>query len=137
MEFAKPSADMQVSEAAAKEMKMDVLVGTILLGGVLLSMILVVIGLCWKWTHTGSVSENYQLKGMNLIQLVLQEIHLAVHGALRPRLFITSGIVVLMLTPYLRVIASVGYFSAILKNWKYTLFTAIVLIVLTYSLFLR
>jgi hypothetical protein len=34
------------------------------------------------------------------------------------------------------VAASVVYFLAVLKNWKYTLFTTIVLAVLTYSLFL-
>jgi uncharacterized membrane protein len=132
-----PSAEMETSEAAAKQIKMDVLVGTILLAGVLLSMILVVVGMFWKWKHTGSVQVNYPLKGMNLFQLVVQEIHLTVHGDLRPRLFINLGIVVLMLTPYLRVMASVGYFFSVLKNWKYTLFTSIVLIVLTYSLFLR
>jgi uncharacterized membrane protein len=42
-----------------------------------------------------------------------------------------------MLTPYLRVVASVVYFMAGLRNWKYAVFTGFVLAVLTYSLFLR
>jgi hypothetical protein len=33
--------------------------------------------------------------------------------------------------------ASMVYFRAVLKNWKYSLFTGIVLAVLTFSLFLR
>jgi uncharacterized membrane protein len=47
------------------------------------------------------------------------------------------GIGVLMLTPFVRVLASVFYFAFVEHNWKYTLFTAFVLSVLTYSLFLR
>jgi uncharacterized membrane protein len=43
------------------------------------------------------------------------------------------GIGVLMLTPFVRVLASVVYFAFVEHNWKYTLFTAFVLSVLTYS----
>ncbi len=116
---------------------MDALVGYILLDGVLLSMALIVGGLLWRWLRTGHLSLDYQIVGMNLFQLVGTEIRLAVFGQLRPRLLINLGIAVLMLTPFLRVVASVVYFVAVLRNWKYTLFTFFVLTVLTYSLFLR
>jgi uncharacterized membrane protein len=56
---------------------------------------------------------------------------------LRPRVLINMGIAVLMLTPFVRVLASVFYFALVERNWKYTLFTGFVLCVLTYSLFLR
>ncbi|MGZ3606158.1 MAG: DUF1634 domain-containing protein, partial [Thermodesulfobacteriota bacterium] len=56
---------------------------------------------------------------------------------LRPRVMINMGIAVLMLTPFVRVLASVFYFAFAERNWKYTLFTGFVLGVLTYSLFLR
>jgi len=56
---------------------------------------------------------------------------------LRPRLFLNMGIAILMLTPFVRVLASVFYFAFAERNWKYTLFTGFVLSVLIYSLFLR
>jgi uncharacterized membrane protein len=60
-----------------------------------------------------------------------------ISGDIRSRLFINSGIVVLLLTPYVRVLASMLYFAAVEHNLKYTLFTGFVFSVLTYSLFLR
>lgn len=120
-----------------RQLEMDVLVGYILLCGVLLSMALIVAGLLWKYIQTGGVRLEYELAGMNLFQFVVSEIHLAALGQLRPRLLINMGIVVLMLTPFFRVLASVVYFLVVLKNWKYTAFTLFVLLVLTGSLFLR
>ena len=120
-----------------RQLEMDVLVGYILLGGVLLSMALIIAGLLWKYIQTGGVRLEYELAGMNLFQFVVSEIHLAAVGQIRPRLLINMGIVVLMLTPFFRVLASVVYFLAVLKNWKYMVFTLFVLLVLTGSLFLR
>ena len=120
-----PSAE---SAQEWRQLEMDVLVGYILLGGVLLSMALIVAGLFWKYLQTGGVRLEYELAGMNLFQFVVSEIHLAAIGQIRPRLLINMGIVVLMLTPFFRVV---------LKNWKYTVFTLFVLLVLTGSLFLR
>jgi uncharacterized membrane protein len=119
------------------EFDMDALVGYILLIGVLLSLVLVIAALLWKWSETGGVAFHYKLTGMNLFQLVLDETRLAARGALRPRLLLSLGIAVLMLTPFIRVLASMVYFMAALKNWKYSVFTAVVLLTLTYSLFLR
>ncbi len=123
--------------AEQQQWDMDLLVGYILLGGVLLSMALVAAGLIWRWAATGNIGFDYRLAGMNLFELAVHDIRLSLDGAFRPRLLITSGIIVLMLTPYFRVAASVVYFAGVLKNWKYTAFTGFVLIVLTYSLFLR
>ena len=119
------------------ELDMDLLVGYILLFGVLLSLALVLAALIWKWIVTGTVEFDYQLSGMNFIQLTAYELRLAAAGALRPRLLLTLGILMLMLTPFLRVLASMVYFLVGLKNWKYTLFTAFVLVTLIYSLCLR
>ncbi|HEV2349734.1 MAG TPA: DUF1634 domain-containing protein [Terriglobia bacterium] len=136
---------MTLSESSARleavqetrQFEMDTLVGYILQYGVLLSLGLISGGLVWRWFRTGNLTVDYQIVGMNLFQFVLEEIQLAVHGAARPQLLVNLGIGVLMLTPFIRVTASVVYFMAALRNWKYTLFTAFVLAVLTYSLFLR
>ena len=131
------SPPVESTATEARQLEMDVLVGCILLGGVLLSMALIIAGLLWKFIQTGGVRLEYELAGMNLFQFVVSEIHLAVLGQIRPRLLINMGIVVLMLTPFFRVLASVVYFLVVLKNWKYTVFTLFVLLVLTGSLFLR
>lgn len=121
----------------AQQFEMDMLVGYILQEGVLLSLVLIAGGLFWAWLRTGHLAVNYHIAGMNLYQFVVHEVQLSIHGAVRPRLLVNLGIAVLMLTPFVRVAASVVYFLGVLRNWKYTLFTAVVLSVLTYSLFLR
>lgn len=122
---------------ATRQFEMDTLVGTILQDGVLLSLVLITAGLVWVWFRTGHLALSYQITGVNLFEFASGELRLAAHGAIRPRLLINLGIAVLMLTPFIRVAASVGYFLVVLRNWKYTVFTAIVLSVLTYSLFMR
>lgn len=131
------SAALGADQKTARQLKMDVLVGTILLAGVLLSLALVTIGLFWTYLRTGRLWLDYRVAGMNLFQFVVSEIRMAERVEVRPRLFVNGGIVVLMMTPYLRVVASMIYFMAALKNWKYSLFTGFVLAVLTFSLFLR
>lgn len=121
----------------ARDFDMDALVGYILLVGVLISLVLVATALIWQWINTGTLIFDYRLTGANLFQLVVDEARLAAHGALRPRMLLSLGIAMLMLTPFIRVLASMAYFIAALKNWKYSVFTAIVLVTLTYSLFVR
>ncbi len=116
---------------------MDVLVGYILLVGVLLSVTLIVAGVAWRWLATGQLGFEYSISGTNLVEFVLNDLGQVLDGALRPRLFINLGIGVLMLTPYVRVLASMLYFALAEHNIKYTVFTAFVFSVLTYSLFLR
>jgi uncharacterized membrane protein len=128
---------MTAGSESRLEVGMDRLVGYILLIGVLVSLLLVLAALIWRWKETGNVEFDYELTGMSLFQLMVEEIRQAAEGALRPRLFLSLGIIALMLTPYIRVLASMVYFMAALKNWKYSLFTAFVLATLTYSLFLR
>ncbi len=116
---------------------MDLLIGYLLLGGVLATSALVTAGLLWRYASTGQLSTTDAVSGMNLAEFVAYEFKLTAQGQVRPRLLINLGIVVLLLTPYARVLASVLYFGLGLKNWKYTLFTGFVLTVLSYSLFVR
>ena len=129
--------DESSPQAQSRQAAMDEWVGYILLCGVLLSMALITVGLVWRYAKTGDVASDYQISGMNMADFALTEFRAVRAGDFRPRLFINLGIVVLMLTPFFRVAVSVIYFMFALKNWKYTLFTAFVLAVLTYSLFLR
>lgn len=130
--------DVQLdTRPTSRQLEMDALVGYLLLIGVLLSMALILAGLIWRFANTGSFSFDYPIKGMNFYEFTVNEVGLVLHGRFSPRVMLNAGIVTLMLTPYLRVLASMVYFMAGLKNWKYSIFTAVVLAVLTFSLFLR
>lgn len=133
----KASAERDPNAASMQQRKMDTVLGYVLLGGVVLSMVLIVAGLVWRFLRLGRFSLDHSLSGMNLFEFLAEEIRAAASGQLSPGTLVDGGIVILMLTPYVRVLASVFYFMVGLKNWKYTVFTGIVLGVLTFSLFIR
>jgi uncharacterized membrane protein len=116
---------------------MESLVGYILLIGVLLSVALLVVGFVWRWARAGNLRFEHSIAGMNFFEFIVSTLRQMTSQPLRPRLFLNMGIGILMLTPFVRVLASVFYFAFVEHNWKYTLFTGFVLGVLTYSLFLR
>ncbi len=116
---------------------MESLVGVILLAGVLLSVALLSVGFVWRWARVGNLRFEHSLAGMNFFEFISSNFRQVASQAFRPRLFLNMGIAALMLTPFVRVLASVFFFAFVERNWKYTLFTAFVLSVLTYSLFLR
>jgi uncharacterized membrane protein len=116
---------------------MEILVGSILFIGVLLSSSLITIGLGWHWVLTGRLEFEYSLAAMNFFEFLLTWVRQAVSGPLQPNVLVNLGLAMLMLTPYVRVLASIFFFAFVERNWKYTLFTAFVFTVLTYSLFRR
>lgn len=116
---------------------MESLVGVILLTGVLLSVALLLVGFVWRWMREGNLRFEHSIAGMNFFEFISSTLRQMGSHAFRPRLFLNMGIAVLMLTPFVRVLASVFYFAFVERNSKYTLFTAFVLSVLIYSLFLR
>jgi uncharacterized membrane protein len=97
-------------------------------------MALIAVGLCWHAVRSGGCQLDDRLQGMDLFDFLLTEIHIAARGQGRPRPLVDAGIAVPMLTPYLRVLASMLYF---MFGQRYSVFTAIVLGVLTFSLFAR
>ncbi len=114
---------------------METLVGWVLLGGLTSSLALIATGLAWHWLATGTMQPSYALPATNVAAFILGDVRqVAVFGA-GPRRLINLGIAVLMLTPYVRVLASTVYFAIIERNLKYTVFTAFVLVTLTASLF--
>lgn len=118
-------------------LEFDRLIGTLLRIGVAGSVLLVGLGTLWHFLNTGTPEPDYNLAPANLFRFLLDSLGRWTSGPLRPRLLVNSGVALLLLTPYLRVLASVVYFSAVEKNAKYAGFTAFVLAALTYSLFLR
>jgi uncharacterized membrane protein len=116
---------------------MEVLVGSVLLVGVLASMTLIATGMAWHRIVTGSFDFDYQLARTTVFGFVVEDVRDLLAGVWRPRLLVNAGIAVLMLTPYVRVLASMAYFALVERDWKYTGFTAVVLATLTWSLFWR
>ena len=117
--------------------EIEVWIGYVLLGGVVASAALIIAGLLWGWLQTGRLGADYTIAKMNLFEFVVADIRQLASGNLRPRLLVSLGIAALLLTPYLRVLVSLLFFSMVEHNWKYSVFTGLVLGVLTYSLFLR
>jgi uncharacterized membrane protein len=116
---------------------MEILIGYILLAGVLLSVTLLAVGLVWHWARFRNLRFEHSIVGMNLFEFISSTLRQVASHAIRPRFILNMGICVLMLTPFVRVLASVLYFAVVERNWKYMLFTGFVFCVLTYSLFLR
>lgn len=116
---------------------METLIGSLLLIGVLTSLTLLVTGTVWHWFAYGNLRFHYPIKGTNLFEFLTGSLQQIGEETFRPRLLINLGLSVLLLTPYLRVLASMLYFLIAERNGKYTLFTLVVFAVLTYTLFLR
>lgn len=112
----------------------DLIVGYTLLAGVLLSLGLIVVGLAWHWALYRTWQLDYVLPTTSVAGFVVADLAAMAGGSFRPRFLVNSGIAVLLLTPYVRVLLSMLYFLLVERNLKYTLFTAFVLATLTYSL---
>jgi uncharacterized membrane protein len=116
---------------------MDVLVGSILLIGVMAALALLLAGALWHWAIHGTMTYDFPLRGTNLLDFVAAEVRDLLAGKVTVQVVISLGIAVLLMTPYVRVLASMLYFIFQERNLKYSLFTAFVLGVLTYSLMLH
>jgi uncharacterized membrane protein len=131
------NATRTAEAAEAHQAAMDALIGCVLLAGVVTSMVLIVAGLIWHWVISGHLGVAYTIPKMNLFEFVSAELRDLMAGQLRPRLLVSLGITALLLTPYVRVLASLLFFALVEHNWKYSAFTGFVFAMLTYSLFLR
>ncbi len=119
------------------ESKFEQAIGLTLIIGVSISLILEVIGIILFDTTYGdlhvSEAKLVFIRGRNFFDFV---VHLFSGQRTRPILFMTLGIAVLMLTPYVRVVLSVVFFFWE-KNFKYVIITLFVLTLLTVSLAVR
>ncbi len=127
----------QRPEEVAAGVDMNLIVGYVLAVGVASSIALLSLGMLWNRLQTGNLVTDYNLGRTNILQFVLRESRDVWRGQLRPKVLINFGIAILMMTPYARVLASTFYFAFEERNLKYTLFTAFVLLTLSYSLLLR
>lgn len=121
------------------ESKLETAVSYILIVGVVISVLLEIIGIILFCGTYGNVqvsqSKAVFISGQNFFAFIIDQFqHL--FGSQSAIMFMTLGLIILILTPYIRAISSVIYF-AWEKNRNYVLITLFVLIVLTVSLALH
>jgi uncharacterized membrane protein len=130
---------MNSNRLGSGESKLETGVSYLLIVGVTLSLVLEIIGLILFRNSYGNLSISQDaamfIRGSNFFTFLLDIFRgkLAQGTAIH---FMIAGITVLILTPYLRLIASVFYFGWE-KNIKYILITLFVLVVITLSLALH
>ena len=122
-----------------REPKLESIISYLLIIGVITSVVLEIIGLILYFGAYGNLqvsqAPNVYINGENFFAFIVERLgNLFVsENAL---LFLTLGIIILILTPYARAIASLIFF-AWEGNRKYVLITLFVLVVLTISLILH
>jgi len=132
---ASAAAERARPRARGARIDVEAVVGYTLMAGVVTSLVLIATGLVWHGIVRGTLQFDYMLPATNVADFLRADVEQAALAPARPRLLVNWGIAVLLLTPYVRVLASMIYFALVERDWKYTLFTAFVLGTLTYSLF--
>jgi uncharacterized membrane protein len=121
------------------ETKLELIVSYLLIVGVVASVFFEVVGIALYFGAYGNVlvsqDKSVFISGEDFFAFFVQQVqHL--FGAQNAVTFMALGIVVLMLTPFIRALTSVFYFSWE-HNWKYVAITLFVFVVLTLSLALH
>ncbi len=119
------------------ENKLEVVISYILITGVIASVVVETIGIIEYYHVHGTLdiifASSFALKGTDFFSYAGAVVQSLVQGSWTPSHILGLGMVLLMITPYIRVVASVVYF-AFAKNLKYLFITCFVLAVLTASL---
>ena len=130
---------MSTRQLGSGESKLEIVISYMLIVGVVLSLILEVIGVAFLYGSFRrldiSQDPSFFIQGRDFFTFMFETIA-GKHPAGPGISFMTAGIIVLILTPYIRVIASVFYFAAE-RNLRYVLITLFVLVVVTLSLALH
>ena len=130
---------MSTNKLGSGESSLETGISYVLIIGVILSLILEVIGLIMYRSSFGNLAysndASMYIHGTNFFAFLVDVFtgKLAHSNAIRVMI---AGIAVLILTPYIRLIASVFYFGWE-KNIKYVLITLFVTVVITLSLVLH
>jgi uncharacterized membrane protein len=119
------------------EEKLDLVISYILIVGVLGSVAVETVGILAYYRSSGSLEilfqPQYALSGTDFFAYCAAIFAETAQGLWTPFGILGLGVALLMITPYVRVVASVIYFGLV-KNMKYVFITLFVLVVLTASL---
>jgi uncharacterized membrane protein len=130
---------MKINKPERSEQKFEKVISYLLTIGVVSSIVLEITGMVLydRANHNLSISSDpaVYIKGHDFFSFIIDQFR-NVKTTTPAIVFMIMGIVVLILTPYFRVLASFLYFSW-QKNYKYLLITLFVLVVVTISLALH
>ena len=119
--------------------RLETIISVILIAGVVVSLLLTVAGLFFYHSYGGfRINLNDPavfIHGQNFFSFIGDTVR-GGNGQPSSLFWITLGVVILILTPYIRVIASFLFF-AFTKDTKYVFITLFVLVALTISLLLH
>ena len=119
------------------EEKLELAISFILIVGVIVSVAIEAIGIfSYYYVHRNLniiFQPQYALKGADFFSYSGVTVLSLIQGNWTPFQILALGLVLLMITPYMRVVASVIYFG-MARNVKYIVITTFVLVILTASL---
>jgi uncharacterized membrane protein len=132
---------MRRRQAAPNESGLNKIIALLMVAGISAGVFLLIVGMVlYRRAHGGmgvSMEPAVFIHGQNLFSLLYDMLRgmpgTSVGGGI---LFMTLGIVVLMVTPLLRVVVSVVFF-AWHRDYRYVAITLLVLVILTLSLMLH
>lgn len=113
---------------------MEPLIGAILRVGSLAGSGLVLAGLVWASQTTGYLELTDPLTAHTVLRFFLSGVQHAKLPQTMPGALVRLGLAILLLTPYVRVIASAWYFQVVERQRAYALMSALTVLLLTYVL---
>lgn len=126
---------MNLTPQEKDEGKLETFISWLFIVGVAVSVVLEITGIILYYRDFGHIAISTDpanlIHSKNFFLFIWDQFR-AGQGGIAER-FMTVGIVVLILTPYLRVVISALFFARE-KNWKYVVITCFVLVVLTVML---
>ncbi len=130
---------MNTEKLGNGDSKLETSISYLLMAGVIFSLVLEIVGLVILCISNNSLaisqSNDVFIRGNDFFTFIAQQLW-GKHSQNIGVQLMTLGIIVLILTPFIRLIASVIYFVW-RKNLKYVLITLFVLVVITLSLTLH
>jgi uncharacterized membrane protein len=130
---------MNTEKLGSGESKLETSISYLLMTGVIVSLVLEVVGvaLLYYSNHSLAISqgESAFIHGDDFFTFIVQQFRGSHPQGIGLQLM-TIGIIVLILTPFIRLVTSVVYFGWE-KNLKYVWITLFVLVVITLSLALH
>jgi uncharacterized membrane protein len=130
---------MSTNKLGSGESKLETGISYLLIIGVVISLLLEITGIILLLFSSRNLAISQDtsmfIRGHDFFSFIINEFR-RTHLERNAILFLTAGIIVLILTPYIRLVASVFYFLWE-KNITYVLITLFVLVVVTLSLVLH
>lgn len=126
-------------ETDERTLQLERMISLLLIAGVGVSLALEVAGMVVFYLKYGNLNISQEsamfIQGHDFFSFIYTVFSGRFQAAL-PLTLMTAGLIVLMLTPFLRVVSSAVWFGLV-RNYKYVVITLFVLIVLTLSLSLH